>query len=74
MENNLIKEKYPDRTSLVVQQLKLYPSNIGGVGSTPDGGTKIPQATRHGKKQLIKLNNRNGLKKIDMAKMIDSTL
>ena len=53
VKNNFIKEKYPDRTSLVVQQLKLYPSNIGGVGSTPDGGTKIPQATRHGKKKKI---------------------
>ena len=31
-------------TSLVVQRLRLLPSDAGGVSSVPSQGTKIPQA------------------------------
>ncbi|KAJ8798631.1 hypothetical protein J1605_016434 [Eschrichtius robustus] len=33
-------------TSLVIRWLRLYPSNAGGVGSTPGRETKIPHAPR----------------------------
>ena len=37
-------------TSVVVQWLRLHPSNAGGEGLIPCWGTKIPQATRLGQK------------------------
>ena len=33
-------------TSLTIQWLRLPASNVWGVGSVPDGGTKIPHAMR----------------------------
>ena len=33
-----------DRTSLVVQQLRLHVSTAGGMGLISSGGTKIPHA------------------------------
>ena len=38
------------RTSLVVQWLKLFTSNAGGVGLIPGWGTKIAHAAEHGQK------------------------
>lgn len=38
----------------VVQWLKFLASNARTMGSIPDQGTKIPHATRHGKKKEIK--------------------
>ena len=37
--------KYPARTSLVVQWLRLYTSNSGQQGSIPSQGTELPHAT-----------------------------
>ena len=37
--------KQLQRTSLVIQWLRLSGSNVGGLGSIPDKGTKIPHAT-----------------------------
>ena len=39
---------YSDRTSLIVQWLRLQASNAGGVGSIHSQGTKIPHATQRG--------------------------
>ena len=38
-------------TSLVVQRLRLYTPNAGGVGSIPGQGTKILHATQCGQKK-----------------------
>ena len=38
-------------TSLMVQGFRLCVSTIGGVGSIPGQGTKIPQASRHRQKK-----------------------
>ena len=38
-------------TSLAVQWLRLHPSTAGGMGLIPGLGTKIPHATRPGKKK-----------------------
>ena len=37
-------EEKPSRTSLVVQWLRRHASTVGGVGSIPGGGAKIPHA------------------------------
>ena len=42
-------------TSLAVQQLRPHASNAGGVGLIPSPGTKIPHATRCGKKKKMLL-------------------
>ena len=41
---NLVRKK-EGRTSLVVQWLRLCPSNAEGMGSIPGRGTKIPNGT-----------------------------
>jgi len=41
---------------LVVQELGLRASTIGGTGSTSDPGTKILQVLHHDQKIIIKLN------------------
>ena len=40
-----------NRTSLAVQWLRLCASTVGGMGSIPSWGTKIPHATRGQKKK-----------------------
>ena len=56
-----IKKKF--KTSLVVQLLRLCPSNAGGVGSIPGWGTKVPHAAWHSqkerKKYTLKINRYN---------------
>ena len=37
-------------TSLAIQWLRLHTSNVGGTGSIPGRGTKIPHATQRGQK------------------------
>ena len=41
------------RTSLEGQWLRLHAPNVGGAGSIPGQGTKIPQATQQGQKKKI---------------------
>ena len=43
-KTNLVRKK-EGRTSLVVQWLRLCPSNAEGMGSIPGRGTKIPNGT-----------------------------
>ena len=40
--------------SLVVQWLRLHVSTVGGSGSIPGWGTKIPHVTPHGQKKIVK--------------------
>ena len=49
-------------TSLVVQWLRLYTSNVGGTGSIPGQGTMIPHATSRGQKIIL-----NKSKKVRMT-------
>ena len=46
-----INRQLPLGTSLVVQQLKLCPSDAGGAGSIPGWRTKIPHALKYGQKK-----------------------
>ena len=56
-------------TSLVVQRLRLCASNVEGTGSIPGQGTKIPQASWHGRK-INKYKNAlsSSFKKIERKK------
>ena len=44
-------------TCLVVQQLRLHPSNAGNTGSIPSQGTKIPHAVQCDKKKFFFLKD-----------------
>jgi len=44
-------EKLTYVSSLEIQWLRLHASPAGGTGLIPDGGTKIPQATKLGQKK-----------------------
>ena len=48
-----LKKKKKFETSLVVQLLRLCPSNAGGVGSIPGQRTEIPHAAWHSQKGKI---------------------
>lgn len=39
--------------SLVIQWLRLHPSNVGGMDSIPDWGTKIPRDSRFDQKIIF---------------------
>ena len=49
-----LKKKKKFETSLVVQLLRLCPSNAGGVGSIPGQRTEIPHAAWHSQKDRKK--------------------
>ena len=51
VQDHMHQESCRDGTSLVVQCLRLYPSNVGGVGSIPGQRTKIPYAPWHSKEK-----------------------
>ena len=44
------------QTSLVVQWLRLYASNAGGMGLIPGQGPKIPLVTWHGQGEKKRMN------------------
>ena len=48
---NLHNEDVGCWTSLVVQWLRLHVSTVGGTGSIPGQGTKIPHVEWHGRKK-----------------------
>ena len=49
VSGDLLYLKMPARNSLAVQWLGLQPFPVKGQASIPGQGTKIPQATQHGK-------------------------
>ena len=62
----LLKEKDFLGTSLVVQGLRLCTSNVGGTGSVPGRGTKIPHAMWHSQKKIkTKQTNKTKIFRLD---------
>ena len=50
-EGHLRRNKYTFGTSLAVQWLRVHASTVGGTGSIPGWGTKIPHAAGHSQKK-----------------------